>query len=228
MYQTFGFIELHNLSKGQLSDMKSYEKPLFTITGRSSIQLLQFWRFNFSNFQTTFVKNFMKNFQFSKYILKVLIKSYRFTNICDLKILYTQAAALWIFLEISTEERFASLVLSNEGNIKASILLILLKCIVTGYSNGNESFTGRFFLNYGSLNMLLHFFRYLIYSVFHETFVKNFMKKLSFSSSNFKNPSQDVVHYRKLRCLTLWYWNGSPLRVKSWKNCPFLGLFLQK
>ena len=213
MYQTFGFIELHNLSKGQLSDMKSYEKPLFTITGRSSIQLLQFWRFNFSNFQTTFVKNFMKNFQFSKYILKVLIKSYRFTNICDLKILYTQAAALWIFLEISTEERFASLVLSNEGNIKASILLILLKCIVMGYSNGNESFTGRFFLNYGSLNMLLHFFRYLIYSVFHETFVKKFMKKLSFFSSNFKSPFQDVVCYRKLRCLTLWYWNGGPLNL---------------
>ena len=91
-------IGLHNLSKGQLSDMKSYEKPLFTITGPSKIQLLKFWRFNFSNFQTTFVKNFMKNFQVSKYILKVLIKSYRFTNICDLKILYNQAAALWIFL----------------------------------------------------------------------------------------------------------------------------------
>ena len=172
-YQTFGFIELHNLSKGQLIDrIFKLSKAVLTITGPSNIQLLKFWLFNFSNFQTTFVKNFMKNFQVSKYILKVLIKSYRFTNICDLKILYTQAAALWIFLEIYTEERFASLVLSNEGNIKASILLILLKCIIVGYSNGNESFTGRLFSNYGLLNMLFHFFRYLIYSVFHETFVK--------------------------------------------------------
>ena len=32
-----------------------------------------------------------------------------------------------------------------------------------GYSNGNKSFTGRLFSNYGWLNMLFHFFRYLIY-----------------------------------------------------------------
>ena len=103
----------------------------------------------------------------------------------------------------------------NEGNIKASILLILLKCIFVGYSNGNESFTGRLFSNYGPLNMLFHFFRYLIYSVFHKTFVKKFMKKLSFFSSNFKSPFQDVVCYRKLACLTLWYWNGAPLNIRQ-------------
>ena len=89
------------------------------------------------------------------------------------------------------------------GNIKSSILLIILKCIVVGYSNGNESFTGRLFSDYGLLNMLFHFFRYLIYSVFHDTFVKRFIKKLSFLSSNFKNQFQDVVYYRKLGCLTL-------------------------
>ena len=105
--------------------------------------------------------------------------------------------------------------MSNEGNIKTSILLILLKYIVVGYSNGNESFTGRLFSNYGPLNMLFHFFRYLIYSVFHETFVKTFMKKLSFFSTNFKNPFQDVVYYRKLRCLTLWCWNSDPLKVQN-------------
>ena len=105
--------------------------------------------------------------------------------------------------------------MSNEGNIKASILLILLKCIVVGYSNGNEIFTGRLFSNYESLNVLFHFFRYLIYSVFHETFVKKFMKKLSFFSSNLKYQFQDVVHYRKLGCLTLWYWNGCPLNIRQ-------------
>ena len=103
----------------------------------------------------------------------------------------------------------------NEGNIKASILLILLKCIFVGYSNGNESFTGRLFSNYGPLNMLFHFFRYLIYSVFHKTFVKKFMKKLSFFSLNFKNLFQDVVYYRTLGCLTLWYWNGGSLNIRQ-------------
>ena len=119
--------------------------------------------------------------------------------------------------------------MSNEGNIKASILLILLKYIVVGYSNGNESFTGRLFSNYGPLNMLFHFFRYLIYSVFHKTFVKKFMKKLSFFSSNFKNPFQDVVYYRKLGCLTLWYWNGNPLNIrkKAEKFVHFWGCFFR-
>ena len=98
--------------------------------------------------------------------------------------------------------------------LKPQFLLILLKCIVVGHSNGNESFTGRVLSNYGPLNMLFHFFRYLIYSVFHETFVKMFMKKLSFLSSNFKNPFQNVVYCRKLGCLTLWYWNGGPLNIR--------------
>ena len=102
-----------------------------------------------------------------------------------------------IIFEICTEEHFASYILSIEGNIKTSILLILLKCFDVSYSNGNESFTGRL------LNKLFHFFQYLIYSVFHDTFVKRFIKKPSFLSSNFKNQFQDVVYYRKLRCLTL-------------------------
>ena len=107
------------------------------------------------------------------------------------------------------------------------ILLTLLKCIVVGYSNGNESFTGRLFSNYGSLNMLFHIFRYLIYSVLHETFVKEFVK-LSFFSSNFKIPFQDIVYYRKLGCLTLWYWKIGKF-VRFWgcffrnKKCWYFG-----
>ena len=100
--------------------------------------------------------------------------------------------------EFCTEERFASYILSNEGKVKASILLILLKCIVVGYPNGNESFIGRLLSNYGPLNMLFHFFRDLICCVFHEAFVKKFMKKSSLFNSSFKNPFQYVVYYRKL------------------------------
>ena len=86
-------------------------------------------------------------------------------------------------------------------------------CIVEGYSNGNESFTGRLFSNYESLNRVFHFFRYLVYSVFHETFVKNLMKKPSFFSSNFRNSFQDVAYYRKLGCLTL-----CPLNIRQTKS----------
>ena len=112
-------------------------------------------------------------------------------------------------------------------------MLILLKCIIVSYSNGNESFTGRLFSNYGPLNMLFHFFQYLIfYSVFHGTFFKKVMNKLSFFSSNFKNTFQDVVYYRRLTYLPQ-YWNvilkcrPFEYEVKSWKICPFLGLFFQ-
>ena len=121
---------------------------------------------------------------------------------------------LIFFFEICTEEPFASWILSNRGNIKDSILLILLKCIVAGFSNGNESFTVWLFSNYEPLNMQFHFLRYLNYSVFHETFVKKFLKKLSCFSWNFKTPFQDVVYYWNLGCLTLWYWNETRLHLK--------------
>ena len=91
----------------------------------------------FPTFKQLLSKILLKNFQVSKYILKVLINFYRFANIYDLKFLDNETTALWIFFEICTEERFASYILSDEWNIKVSILLILLKCIAVGYSNGN-------------------------------------------------------------------------------------------
>ena len=105
-----------------------------------------------------------------------------------LKFLDNETTALWLFFSL--------------------ILLILLKFIVVGYSNGNESFTGGLFSNYGPLNMLFHFFDILFI-----VFLK-FMKNLSFFSSNFKNLFQDAVYYRKLGYLTLWYWNGGPLNIR--------------
>ena len=135
-------------------------------------------------------------------------KFYRFTNIYDLKF-FNNETTLWNdslnFFEICREEPFAYKILSNEGNIKASILLILLKCIVVGYCKENESFICRLFSNYEPLNMLFHIFRYINYSVFHETFAQKFIKKLSFSRSNFENSFRDVVYYRKLGFVTLWY-----------------------
>ena len=73
-YQTFGFIELHNLSKGQLAD------TIFKLT-KSSVYDYRavkfFWNSKFLIFPT--FKQFLskilwKNFQVSKYVLKVLKK----------------------------------------------------------------------------------------------------------------------------------------------------------
>ena len=173
------------------------------------------------NFQTTFVKYFMKKLpSFEIYFGR----TDRFTNIYDLKFPDNETTDVLI-LFWNLHGRAVCYILSNKGNIKASILLKLLKCIVVGYSNGNESFTSRLFSSYGSLNMLFHFSRYLIYSVFHETFVKMFMTKLSFSSSKFKNPFQDVVSYRRLGCLILWYWNVGPLNTEMFVS--FWGCFFR-
>ena len=65
--------------------------------------------------------------------------------------------------------------------LKTHLCWHFIKCIVMGYSNGNESFTGRLSSSYEPLNILFHFFLYLINSVFHETFVKNFWISYLFS-----------------------------------------------
>ena len=190
------------------------KKLCLRLLGRWTYIFLKFWHFNFSIFQKTFLEKFMKKLPgFKTYFGstdKVLpLHQYLWSEISwqwnndPLNFFWSLHGRAICFLNFS-----------NEGNIKASILPVLLKCSFVGCSNGNESFTGRLFSNYGPLNMLFHFFRYLIYSVFHETFVKMFMKKLSFLSSNFKNPFQNVVYCRKLGCLTLWYWNGGPLNIR--------------
>ena len=118
----------------------------------------------------------------------------------------------------------------NEGNIKASILITLLKCIFMGCSNENESFTGTLFSNHGPLNMLFHFFLCLIYSVFGRTFVKKFMEKLSFFGSDFKKSISRYSMLQKIRMsnFVVLKWRPFEYKVKGWNFCPFLGLFFQK
>ena len=47
-------------NESYLIEYSSYEKAAFTISGSSNKQLLKFWLFNCSNFETTFVKNFIE------------------------------------------------------------------------------------------------------------------------------------------------------------------------
>ena len=120
-------------------------------------------------------------------------KFYHFTNIYDLKF-FNNETTLWNdslnFFEICREEPFAYKILSNEGNIKASILLILLKCIVVGYSDENESFTGRLFSIYGPLNTLLYFFDISFIVFFTRLLSKRLWRDYPFSDQISK------IHFR--------------------------------
>ena len=178
-----------------------------------------FWSSDFLIFITfkRLLSTFLwKNLQVSKYILKVLIKFYCFTNIYHLKFLDNEATVPWNFYEICTEEAFASYILSNEGSIKASILLILLKYIVVGYSNGNESFTGRLFSNYRPLNMLFHFFN-LSFIVFFTRVLSKSLWNYPFSAQISKSISRYSI-LQKIRV--------SNFVILKWRPC-FWGCFLR-
>ena len=116
--------------------------------------------------------------------------------------------------------------MSNEGNIKASILLILLKCIAVGYSNGNESFTGRLFSNYGLLNMLFHFFLFIVF--FTVLFSRVLWRKYHFSAQLSKSISRcSILQKSGMSNFVILKWRPFEYKVKSWKLCEFLGLFLR-
>ena len=101
--------------------------------------------------------------------------------------------------------------------LKPQILLILLKCIFVGYSNVNESFTDRLFSNYGPLNILFHFFRYLIYSVFHKTFVKKVYKETILFQLKFQKSISRCSILQKMRMsnFVILKWRPFECKVKS-------------
>ena len=119
------------------------------------------------------------------YEVLLLHKHFRFTHF------WQWNGSPFKLFQICTEMRFVYLFFLNERNITTSLLMIYLKCTVVHYANLNSSSINKLFLNYGLLNMLFRFFRFLIYVYFNEAFVKNFMKKLSFYNTNFHNLFQD-------------------------------------
>ena len=166
------------------------KKLCLRLLGRWTYIFLKFWHFNFSIFQKTFLEKFMKKLPgFKTYFEstdKVLpLHQYLWSEISwqwnndPLNFFWSLHGRAICFLNFS-----------NEGNIKASILSVLLKCSFVGCSNGNESFTGRLFSNYGPLNMLFHFFRYLICNVFQRLLSKhlwwNYPFSVQISKINFK------------------------------------------
>ena len=76
-------------------EYSSYEKVVFTITRLSNIQLLKFWLFNFSNFQTTFLKSFMEKL----FVLNLHGRVFFFLKFCQMReILKPQFS--WYFLYV--------------------------------------------------------------------------------------------------------------------------------
>ena len=106
--------------------------------------------------------------------MRVLEKFYYVINIFDLHIFDNETVAILNLFEISTEMHFVSLFFLKERNITTSLLMIHLKCAVVHYANLNSSSRNKS-LNYGPLNMLFRFFRFLINVYFNEGFVKKFI-----------------------------------------------------
>ena len=113
-YQTFGLIELHNLSKGQLADrvFKLWKICVYDswVVEHTTFEIMTFW-FWFANFQTNFVKNFMKKLPGFKIDFestdKVLpLHQYIWSEI--FRQWNNSPSNFFFFFELCTEEHFAS------------------------------------------------------------------------------------------------------------------------
>ena len=111
-----------------------------------------------------------------QWILRVLSNFYYVTNIFDLHIFENETAPLLIVLFIVYGYAFRFFIFSKWKNMTVSHLMIHWKCTVVYYTNLNWSSKSKPFLNYGQLNMLFCFFRFLIYFYFNEAFAKIFIK----------------------------------------------------
>ena len=123
--------------------------------------------------------------------------------------------------------------MSNEGKIKASIFLILLKCIVVEYSNGNESFAGRLFSNYGPLNMLIPSFSISNLNYFSRGFCQKFYEENFLFKLKLQKSMSICSILQKMRMSNfVWFvilkWSPFEFKVKSWKICPFLEMFFSE
>ena len=113
----------------------------------------------------------------------------------------------------------------NEGNIKASILLILLKCLFVGCSNGNESFTDSLFSNYGPLNMLFIFFDISFIVFLSKDFCQKVYEETIHFQFKFKKliPRCSILNKIRMPNFVILKWRPFEYKVKSGKICPVFG-----
>ena len=103
------------------------------ITETSSIQLLKFWLLNFSDFQMTFFKKFMKKLSGFKIYFERSDKVLPLTNIYNVTFLDNETTTLFFFFLLKSVLLLQFCNFVKWGNIKTSILqiLVLLWAILT-------------------------------------------------------------------------------------------------
>ena len=116
------------------------------------------------------------------------MKFYYIKHMIDLHIFDDETTALSRSFEICTEMHFVSLFSLSERNITTSLLMILLKLLLSKFKNRNNSF-----LSYRPLNILFCFFSIFYFVYFNKAFDKGFMKKLSFFNTTFQNSYNSKV-----------------------------------
>ena len=119
--------------------------------------------------------------------------------------------------------------MSNEENIKASILLVLLKCIVVGYFNGNESFTGRLFSNYKlqAFEYAIPFFPISHLWCFLRDFCRNVYEETILFQPKFQKAISKCSMLRKIRMsnFVILKWRPFEYKVKVENFVHFWGCF---
>ena len=121
--------------------------------------------------------------------------------------------------------------MSNEGNIKTPILLMLhFRVSVVGYSNGNESSTGRIFSNCGLLNLLFQFFSISHLECFSQDFCQKVYEETILFHLKFQKSISRYNILQKIRIsnFVILKWRPFEYKVKSWTIYPLLGLFFQR
>ena len=116
-YQTFGLTELHSLNKGQSADriLKSCKSCVY------DYRAVNFWNADFLiffNFQTTFVKNFMKKLAGFKTDFEVTDKILPLHQYLWSEILDNETTALWnFFLKFARKREMKEILKLWKGNI---------------------------------------------------------------------------------------------------------------
>ena len=144
----------------------------------------------------------------------MLINFYCFTNIYDLKFLKNETTALWIFLKLARKSllllKFCQMkeilkpqFWSHFWNVFLWVVLMKMKVSQVRCFQIMDRWICYFIFFYVSFIVFLA-----------GLLSKSLWRSYLFSAQISKNLFQDIVCYRKLGCLTLWYWNGGPLNIR--------------
>ena len=118
-HQTFGVLEMHNMSKSDtriinsVCDSSSVIQAWFTVNGLSKMLFFDFCLFQFFKFQTTIAKNVEKTILFCNGFWVLFVKFYYVTNIFDLHTFHNEATALLNFLKFPRKCVFCFFIFSK-------------------------------------------------------------------------------------------------------------------